>query len=204
MANNGNKRYELEKTTIAWRDSLRREMKSRRNNMSGSETEELSKIICQRLEKLQPLAQAEVIMGYSSIRNEVNLIPWLQKLKQQGRTILLPRVQENRLVAVELKDEEDMDQSSFGIREPRGEPFDEDQVDVVLVPGLVFDVQGYRLGYGKGYYDRFLPIVGKHCFNCGVCYEYQVVDNVFPHSGDVPVHWIITERSEIAVDWNFF
>lgn len=204
MENNENYGREVVKPSMAVRDSLRKQMMARRNGLSNLEVDKLSQQVCRRLKELQPLAQAEVIMGYSSIKNEVNLIPWLQKLKQQGRTILLPRVQENRLVAVELKEEEDMDRSSFGICEPRGEPFADNKIDVVLVPGLVFDVNGYRLGYGKGYYDRFLPRLGKHCFNCGVCYEYQVVDNVCPHSKDVPVHWIVTDRSEIAVDMNFF
>ena len=79
-----------------------------------------------------------------------------------------------------------------------------DKIDVVIVPALVFDANGYRLGYGKGYYDRFLPDLNKQCFKCGVCYEFQVVNNIYPHPGDVPVHWIVTDHSEIAVDWDFF
>ena len=188
----------------AGRDQLRRKMAARRKAMSGLEVDALSRRICQRLEQLQPLAGAQVIMGYSSIKNEVNLIPWLERLKEQGRTILLPRVEGNCLEAIEFKDWDDVGCGSFGIREPRGEPFAVDRIDVVLVPGLVFDAKGYRLGYGKGYYDRFLPRLSRHCFNCGVCYEYQMVDNIFPHTGDVPLHWIVTDRSEIAVDMNFF
>lgn len=188
----------------AKRDLLRKKMAARRKDMSSLEVDELSRQVFKRLEQLQPLANAEVIMGYSSIRNEVNLIPWLEQLKEQGRTILLPRVDGNCLEAIELRDWEDMGRGSFGIPEPLGEPFAADKIDVVLVPGLVFDANGYRLGYGKGYYDRFLPRLSKQCFNCGVCYEYQVVDNVFPHPADVPVHWIVTDRSEIAVDMNFF
>lgn len=186
------------------RNLLRKKMAARRKDMSSPEVDELSRQIVKRLEQLQPLIKAEVIMGYSSIKNEVNLIPWLEQLKEQGRTILLPRVQGDRLEAIEVKDWKDMGSGSFGIREPLGEPFAADKIDVVLVPGLVFDANGYRLGYGKGYYDRFLPRLNKQCFNCGVCYEYQVVDSVFPHSEDVPVHWIVTDRSEIAVDMNFF
>ncbi|MGS0765420.1 5-formyltetrahydrofolate cyclo-ligase [Syntrophomonas curvata] len=188
----------------ARRDSLRKKMAARRKDMSSLEVDELSAQIFKRLEQLQPLAGAQVIMGYSSIKNEVNLIPWLVQLKEQGRTILLPRVEGNCLEAIELKDWDDMGRGSFGIREPRGEAFAVEKIDVVLVPGLVFDANGYRLGYGKGYYDRFLPRLSKQCFNCGVCYEYQVADNVFPNPADVPVHWIVTDRSEIAVDMSFF
>lgn len=186
------------------RDNLRRQLVTRRKEMSGQEVDKQSKQICKRLEQLQPLARAQVIMGYSSIRNEVNLIPWLQQLKEQGRTILLPRVQGNCIEAIKLQDWTDMDSGSFGIREPRGEAFDAGKIEVVLVPGLVFDANGYRLGYGKGYYDRFLPRLNQQCFKCGVCYEYQVVDSVFPHPEDIPVHWIVTDHSEVAVDMEFF
>ncbi|HHV17018.1 MAG TPA: 5-formyltetrahydrofolate cyclo-ligase [Gelria sp.] len=191
-------------SSVSLRDNLREQMMVNRNKLSQLEVEKLSQKVCQRLEELQPLQQAQVIMGFSSIRNEVNLRPWLQKLQKQGRTILLPRVEGDSLQAVEYKSGEDMGRGSFGIQEPQGEPFAVDKIDVVIVPALVFDANGYRLGYGKGYYDRFLPGLNKQCFKCGVCYEFQVVNNIYPHPGDVPVHWIVTDHSEIAVDWDFF
>lgn len=186
------------------REELRNKIAKQRNEMSMEDVNNLSKRIWHSLEQLEPVIRAKVIMGYSSIKNEVNLIPWLKKMQQAGRTILLPRVNGNHLEAIAVKDWNDMGHGSFGIREPRGAAFPVDKIDVVLVPGLVFDARGFRLGYGKGYYDRFLPSLHKNCFNCGVCYEFQVVDNVFPHNTDVPVHWIVTDRSEIAVDMNFF
>jgi len=189
---------------IALRDNLRKQMMVKRNILSHLEVDTLSQQVCRRLEELQPLQQAKVIMGFSSIRNEVNLGPLLQKLQRQGRTILLPRVEGNIMQAVEFRPGEDMGRGSFGIREPLGEPFAVDKIDVVIVPGLVFDANGYRLGYGKGYYDRFLPRLNQQCFKCGICYEFQVVDNVYPHPGDVPVHWIVTDHSEVAVNWDFF
>lgn len=189
---------------ITLRDNLRKQMMIRRNKLSYLEVDSLSQQVCRRLEELQPVQQAEVIMGFSSIKNEVNLSPLLQKLQKQGRTILLPRVEGDDLLAVEYRDENDIELSSFGIREPLGEPFAIDKIDVVIVPGLVFDASGYRLGYGKGYYDRFLLRLNKQCFKCGICYEFQVVNNVYPHPGDVPVHWIVTDHSEVAVNWDFF
>lgn len=191
-------------SSIALRDNLRKQIMARRNKLSQLEVDTLSQQVCRRLEELQPLQRAQVIMGFSSIRNEVNLSPLLQKLQNQGRTILLPRVEGDSLQAVEFRPGEDMGRGSFGIREPLGEPFTVDKIDVVIVPGLVFDAGGYRLGYGKGYYDRFLPRLNRQCFKCGICYEFQVVDNVYPYSGDIPVHWIVTDHSEIAVDWDFF
>ncbi|MGI5912569.1 MAG: 5-formyltetrahydrofolate cyclo-ligase [Syntrophomonadaceae bacterium] len=186
------------------RDELRRNMLSRRRSMTDQEVNNLSRRICSRLERLYPVTKANVIMGYNSINNEVNLIPWLVELKRQGRTIVLPRVQGGQLQAVEVNDWNNMAPGPFGIKEPLGDPIAIEKIDVVLVPGIVFDAKGYRLGYGKGYYDLFLPGLSKQCFNCGVCYEYQVIDNVFPHKKDVAVHWIVTDQSEIAIDMNYF
>ena len=204
MENNKNQSGVKIDSPIVLRDNLRRQMMARRNKLSRLEVDTLSGQVCRRLKELQPLQQAKVIMGFSSIRNEVNLGPLLQKLQRQGRTILLPRVEGDNLQTVEFRPGEDMGRGSFGIQEPLGEPFAVDKIDVVIVPGLVFDAGGFRLGYGKGYYDRFLPRLNQKCFKCGVCYEFQVVDNVYPHPGDIPVHWIVTDQSEIAVNWDFF
>lgn len=204
MKNDENQNGVRIESSIALRDNLRKQMMARRNKLSQLEVDTLSQQVCRRLEELQPLQRAQVIMGFSSIRNEVNLSPLLQKLQNQGRTILLPRVEGDSLQAVEFRPGEDMGRGSFGIREPLGEPFAVDKIDMVIVPGMVFDAGGYRLGYGKGYYDRFLPRLNRQCFKCGICYEFQVVDNVYPYSGDIPVHWIVTDHSEIAVDWDFF
>lgn len=204
MKNNENQSWVKIESPIDLRNNLRRQMMARRKKLSHLEVDALSQQVCRRLEELQPLQQAKVIMGFSSIRNEVNLGPLLQKLQNQGRTILLPRVEGNSLQAVAFKPGEDMGRGSFGIREPLGEPFAAGKIDVVIVPGLVFDPSGYRLGYGKGYYDRFLPRLNQQCFKCGVCYEFQVVENVYPHPKDIPVHWIVTDHSEVAVDWDFF
>ena len=75
--------------SVSLRDNLREQMMVNRNKLSQLEVEKLSQKVCRRLEELQPLQQAQVIMGFSSIRNEVNLKSLFQKLQKQGRTILL-------------------------------------------------------------------------------------------------------------------
>jgi len=182
------------------KNELRQRMLTARASLSREQVDTMSRVITSRLEQLEPLRRAHSIMAFASIRNEIDLVCWIEKQFAQGITILLPRVEKNgQLTAVEFRGWENATAGPFGIREPIGEPFAPELIDAVLVPGLVFDARGYRLGYGKGYYDRFLPSLRRDAFRCGLCYDFQVVDDVYPHPGDIPVDWILTETSDIAV-----
>jgi len=186
------------------RKKLRSEMKTKRQALSQAAIKQASQLIARALSQLNPIQDAKTIMCFQAIQNEVDLSLFMQQQQQKGKKILLPRVEGDHIVAVEWQGKENSQMSSFGISEPLGEAFPAEKIDVVLVPGLVFDPRGYRLGYGKGYYDRFLPLLRSNAFKCGVAYEFQVVDNVLPHAGDVPVHWIVTDQSELLIDADFF
>jgi len=180
-------------------------MQERRGRMTKEQVQEYSRAITAKLMTLEPVRKAVTIMGFASFGNEIDLVPWLESLQREGRTVLLPRVEsQDILVAVEVVSWENMRRGSFGIREPLGQPFPPASIDVVIVPGLVYDGKGYRLGYGKGYYDRFLKLLAPQTFICGVCYDFQVVDTVLPHEADVAMHWVVTEKSELAVNWDYF
>lgn len=187
------------------RHALRQEMGERRNALSADQVTDYSLLISYRLSQLEPLKKARSIMGYASIGNEVNLDSFWEEQANQGKTIFLPRVEtKSILAAVQFTGWQNTSRGAFDIREPVGPEVSSAAVDVVIVPGLVFDGYGFRLGYGKGYYDRYLQHLMKNTFVCGVCYDFQVVDNVYPHAGDMPVHWIVTEKSEVVVNWDFF
>lgn len=188
----------------AQRNELRRQMKTRREQLSGKEVQEYSSIITHKLMELEPVRKARNIMFYSSIRNEVDVRSLIES-QSMFSTVLLPRVEENGdMAAVKFTGWEQTCHSSYGILEPQGEAYPVDKIDAVIVPGLVFDFKGYRLGYGKGYYDRFLKQLRPGAFMCGVGYEFQVVEKTFPHEQDLPVHWIVTEKSELVIDWDYF
>lgn len=180
-------------------------MIAQRQALTAGQVASYSADIIARVQELDPVSRAQRIMAFASIANEVDLLPLLEQWRREGRTILLPRVEkEGSMEAIEWKGWDHVKPGPFGIREPIGEPFDPANIDVVLTPGLVFDYRGYRLGYGKGYYDRYLSRLRQGAFICGVCYEFQVIENVHPHGGDIPVHWIITDRSELVIDWDYF
>jgi 5-formyltetrahydrofolate cyclo-ligase len=186
------------------RETLRCEMKNKRQTLDMEQRRRASQMIARRLNELMPIQKARTIMGYAAIQNEVDIDLFLEEQRLQGKTILLPRVKANQLEAVEWKEWNETAVSSYGIREPSGENYSLSEVDVVLVPGLAFDGNGFRLGYGRGYYDRFLPNLRPDAFKCGISYEIQVVDSIFPHAEDIPMHWIVTEQSELVIKWDFF
>lgn len=186
------------------KQQIRNAMDQQRMCLSAAEVMLRSQRIAATLAQLKPVQDARVIMGYCSIRNEVDLTPFLQAVQQQGKTVLLPRVVDHQVMEAVPLDSGNLIAGSLGIPEPEGIVYDPAQIDVILIPGLAYDYQGYRLGYGRGYYDRFLSGIGNNVFRCGVCYEFQVVETIGPHGNDIPVHWIVTDKSELVLDWSYF
>ncbi|HZJ84146.1 MAG TPA: 5-formyltetrahydrofolate cyclo-ligase [Syntrophomonadaceae bacterium] len=186
------------------RQNLRDEMLQKRNALSPEVVKAYSATICRKLEELPYFENAQHIMGFSSFGHEIQLMPFLETLTAE-KQILLPRVEKGgAMVAVPFTGWGGVKSGPFGIKEPIGQPFALDLIDVVIVPGLVFDNKGYRLGYGKGYYDRFLKELRSDAFFCGVCFDFQIQEDIYPTEQDVAVHWIVTEKSEIVVDWDYF
>lgn len=183
------------------RKQLRLQMRETRERLSSLEVENRSRLLFSKLEANNLLQQAQTIMGFVAIKNEVNLTEWLIKKLNQAKTIILPRVEaDGQISGVKFTDWGNTIKSKLGIIEPLGEPFPEQEIDAVLVPGLVFDLKGYRLGYGKGYYDRFLPKLRKDSFKCGVCFDFQIVESIFPHEKDIPVDCLITEQQTLLIN----
>jgi len=154
-----------------------------------------SRMINAHLDTLAPLNAARVIMGYAPFRQEVDVMPWLLKRLEAGVTVLLPRVVAGTgdLEAVPLVMDEQMLTNKLGVNEPTGDRVDPAIIEAVIVPGVVFDRRGYRLGYGKGYYDRFLPRLKSEAFCCAVAYELQVVDEVPVAAHDYRLPCLVTE-----------
>ena len=182
----------------------RKEMKEKRNLLNQEQILTSGMSIAARLNELLPVQKAQVIMGFAPMRNEVDLESFYEQQSQLGKTIVLPRVEGDQLKPVEWQGWQETKVSPFGVREPLGEAYPLKEIDVVIVPGLAFDPGGFRVGYGRGFYDRFLPQLRSDAFKCGVCYEFQIVDSTFPHEKDVPVHWIVTDKSELVINWDYF
>lgn len=158
---------------------LRNAIRQQHRKLTPQQRRELSVLVVERL--LPLLRDAETILLYHPLPEEVDVSALLSILSGQGRTVLLPRVTgRTQMVLCRYTSEKDLAPGPFGILEPVGEPFaDVAAIDVAVVPGMAFTSDGWRLGRGRGYYDRFLA-AAPYIYKIGVCFPYQLVSEV-PH-----------------------
>lgn len=142
------------------------------------------------------VAGAAVVAAYAALEEEVRLDALLVAWLEEGKEVLLPRVDgPGSIVLHRVSDlDQDLEPGLFGVREPLascpvGDP---GSVNAVLVPGVAFDRAGGRIGYGGGFYDRLLPGLPA-AVSVGVCYEAQLVDRVAREPHDVSVDAVVTE-----------
>ena len=151
---------------------------------------------------LPEVGVAKTVMVFSSFGSEVPTGPLVERLRALGIVVALPRIEGTDLVAAPFVPGDPVRTTTFGAIEPVApEVIDPEALDVVGVPGVVFDRQGRRVGYGGGYYDRFLR--GLPAFTVGVAFGFQVIDGPLPTGNfDLPVQAIVTEQETIRPDLN--
>ncbi|WP_124726485.1 5-formyltetrahydrofolate cyclo-ligase [Staphylospora marina] len=183
---------------------LRRRMLEIRLNMPEPLRERESAEICRRLTESDVYRAADSVLFYMPFRGEVDVKPAILHAWQSGKTVLLPRVQTatRRMRAFRVNGWDDLEKGAYGIPEPKEDPdgmWPPERIDLVVTPGVAFDRKGYRLGYGGGYYDRFLQGL-NHPVRIGVCFREQMVDTVFPEPHDQRMRWIVTPDDWLTID----
>jgi len=141
-----------------------------------------------KIAELDEYRQASSVMAFVGFSGEPDTDPLFARLRVEGKRLLLPRVETSGIVPVD--GDAPMVVSNFGVSEPTGPPVDVDEIDFVIVPGLAFTLAGDRLGYGQGYYDRFLPTVSAP--SVGVCFADQLVDEMPLTERDVRVDMVVS------------
>ena len=188
----------------AQKKKIRKEMRRLRDSLSASDLRSRSDAIEQRLRRLIDKRKAESIMFFIDFESEVQTRNSINRAIDDGKTVIVPVCSMDagrKLLPSRLLDlQSEVEKSAFGVLEPKPEfrrPFPPEKLDLVVVPGLAFDEKGYRVGYGGGYYDRFL-IRCPQALHVGVAYEMQMIECAFPSPWDIPVHKIITEDRVIS------
>ncbi len=176
---------------------LRKAIKAERLALAKDDWQRRSARIVENVLALEKVQRAKVIHAFipDENRQEVNLIPLLEWVISNQKKLLVPVIEGSELISVELTSFNHLEKNSFGVREPvmRVPSSLESEIDLVLVPLLAVDSKGNRLGYGKGYYDRFFKRLNSQAFKLGVAFEFQVLNRVPATESDIRLDAVVTE-----------
>ena len=174
------------------KQELRRYMREQKGLHGRDELDGMSRSVIAKLFENQQFAEAQTILMYHSLPDEVCTHEAIKELVGMGKTVLLPRVvSDTEMTIHRYSSDNDLQISSLGILEPSGEVVDDyEKIDVAVVPGMAFDKEGNRLGRGKGYYDRFLCAT-PYIYIIGICFPFQLVEHVPTDENDRRMNTVI-------------
>jgi 5-formyltetrahydrofolate cyclo-ligase len=185
------------------KEELRKKFLNERSQISQNKISSWSKKINNLFLNLPQLENVKKIMAYASMRKEIETFDLMEELLDQGYLLYLPYTRKDiiDLGTAEINDlNSDLKDGVYGVQEPitkiRNEAVPED-LDLIIVPGACFTRDGYRIGYGGGYYDSFLAKHAAGALKVGFCYDRFIVDSIPVEEHDVPVDIIITENEII-------
>jgi 5-formyltetrahydrofolate cyclo-ligase len=179
--------------------ALRQTMLARRKGLSPAESRSASLRVQIAFIATTEFAGAGTIALYAPIHNEVDTSQVMLEALKSSKVLLFPSVSGNGLEFRSVSGPGDLREGAFGILEPTPEcPLHSpEEADLIVVPGIAFDTEGRRIGYGKGYYDKALHRLEGKGRIVGFCYDFQLVDRISGESHDVLMDMIITERRVI-------
>ena len=153
--------------------------------------------------ELPELAGAATILAYAALPNELDPMPAIWRLRKRGVRIAYPRIEAPGVLGMHYVDHEmELVPGPFGLAQPseHAAHAPHECIDAVIVPGVAFDVQGTRLGYGGGYYDRLLPMMRRECVRIGVAFDEQVLEHIPTEDHDECVDIVVTPARIIRPD----
>lgn len=182
------------------KDELRAKMRQKRREMTADEVFEKSARIQKQLFSFDKYINAKTVMLYVSAFNEPSTIEIIKDAIEQKKRVVLPvsDTATETIVLSYLDSLNDLAKGAYGISEPRTvKKADTADIDFILVPGLAFDKNGNRMGFGKGYYDKLLCKTNAE--KTALCYEFQLFDEIRADKHDIPMNTIITEDKIYAI-----
>ncbi|MCI8403923.1 MAG: 5-formyltetrahydrofolate cyclo-ligase [Clostridia bacterium] len=182
------------------KNELRKKMRAQRRAMTAAEIDAKSAAITEKLFSPECIGKTKTVCIFLSAFNEPDTIPIAKKLWQKQCKVVVPisNTKTNTLSLSYIDSLRDLCKGAYGILEPSViKSAGIGDIDVILIPGLAFDRDGGRMGFGKGYYDRFLE--NTNAVKIGLCYDFQLLDNIPKESHDIPMNYIITEKEILKI-----
>lgn len=173
------------------KQELRKTVRTRKRAMTEEEIVMRSEKLAELFYKTDAYRRAETVYGYMPYNQEVRTVPMMAQALLDGKRVAVPKVCGDEMKFIYITDFEGMAKSEFGIPEPIADgPVAHDETALVLMPGLLFDPEGHRIGYGGGFYDKFLQAEPNHP-TVALCYEFQVLPYLETEAHDIPVDLVL-------------
>ncbi len=193
---------------LSQKKELRKEAKTYRKSLSEGERLDKSNAIIRNLKALKEFQKAEVILMYASLADEVETLSLIGELAEEGKkSVCCPVTQGDEMEFYKILSVDDLKEGNFHVLEP--EPLAERRLELqkdvhycMLMPGLMFDKMGNRLGYGKGYYDKYLARLPENMnlTTIALSYEEMIKDIIPAEETDWRVDYVVTENTYFKVD----
>lgn len=170
---------------------LRSQIREKKRAMTQQQIEDTSARLGELFAASEMYRSAKTIYGYLPYNQEVRTVPMLERALQDGKRVAVPKVYGDEMRFIYMTDLSLVEKSNFGIPEPiANEPVADDPTALVLMPGLAFDKEGHRIGYGGGFYDKFLAAEPEHP-TLALCYSFQMLPKIETEEYDIPVDCVL-------------
>lgn len=170
---------------------LRKVIRQKKKAMTMEEIESRSKKLGELFRASSAYQQADSIYFYLPYNQEVRTVPMILTALEDGKKVAVPKVYGDEMKFISIQDLHGIAEGYMGIPEPVADgPVAEDDTALVLMPGLAFDKDGHRIGYGGGFYDKFLAAEPHHP-TVALCYEFQMLPHVETQEFDIPVDLVL-------------
>lgn len=173
------------------KQTLRKEIREKKRAMTEAQIVEKSEKLGQLFVASEAYQQAKTIYGYLPYNQEVRTVAMLQQALADGKRVAVPKCYGDEMRFIYLDDLSQVEKGYCGIPEPIADgPVAEDKTALVLMPGLAFSKEGLRMGYGGGFYDKFLASEPEHP-TLALCYDFQMVEHIPTEEYDIPVDTVL-------------
>lgn len=170
---------------------LRSEIRAQKRAMTEAEIEEKSRQLGELFAASELYQNAKTIYGYLPYNQEVRTVPMLERAMAEGKRVAVPKCYGDEMRFIYMDDLSKVEKGYAGIPEPVDDgPVADDPTALVLMPGLAFDPAGHRIGYGGGFYDKFLAAEPNHP-TLALCYDFQMRDRLDTEEFDIPVDLVL-------------
>lgn len=171
--------------------ALRASIREKKRAMTEEQILKASACLMEQFVASQAYKDAKTIYGYLPYNQEVRTVPMLEQALKDGKRVAVPKVYGDEMKFIYMTDLSLTEKGYAGIPEPVADaPVADDPTALVLMPGLAFDSQGHRIGYGGGFYDKFLAQEPNHP-TLALCYDFQMLPKVETEAFDIPVDCVL-------------